>query len=41
MVDGWIIVQPSVYVFAVIETDYVTVRSIIREYLLTEVTWRC
>lgn len=40
MVDGWIIVQPGVYVFAVIETDDVTVRSIIREYLLTEVTWR-
>lgn len=40
MVDGWIIVQPSVYVFAIVETDGVTVRSIIREYLLTEVTWR-
>jgi hypothetical protein len=40
MVDGWIVVQPSIYVFAVIETDSVTVRSIIREYLLTEVTWR-
>ncbi|MER9852528.1 MULTISPECIES: hypothetical protein [unclassified Mesorhizobium] len=40
MVDGWIIVQPGIYVFAVIETDGVTVRSIIREYLLTEVSWR-
>lgn len=40
MVDGWIIVQPGIYVFAVIETEGVTVRSIIREYLLTEVTWR-
>ena len=40
MVDGWIIVQPGVYVFAIIETEGVTVRSIIREYLLTEVTWR-
>lgn len=40
MVDGWIIVQPGVYVFTVIETDGVTVRSIIRDYLLTEVTWR-
>ena len=39
-VNGWIIVQPEVYVFAVIETAGVTVRSIIREYLLTEVTWR-
>ncbi|MCT2581151.1 MAG: hypothetical protein E5X23_08335 [Mesorhizobium sp.] len=40
MADGWIIVQPGIYVFAVIETDGVTVRSIIREYLLTEVSWR-
>jgi hypothetical protein len=40
MADGWIIVQPGVYVFAVIEADGVTVRSIIREYLLTEVTWQ-
>lgn len=40
MVEGWIIVQPGVYAFAVIETDSVTIRSIIREYLLTEVTWR-
>ena len=40
MVDGWIVVQPDVYVFAVIETAGVTVRSIIREYFLTEVTWR-
>lgn len=40
MVNGWIVVQPDVYVFAVIEADGVTIRSIIREYLLTEVTWR-
>ncbi|MER8802250.1 hypothetical protein [Mesorhizobium sp. M0998] len=40
MADGWIIVQPDIYVFAVIETDGMTVRSIIREYLLTEVSWR-
>jgi len=40
MVEGWIVVQPGVYIFAVIDTDGVTVRSIIREYLLTEVTWR-
>jgi hypothetical protein len=39
MAHGWIIVQPEIYVFAVIETNGVTVRSIIREYLLTEVTW--
>ena len=40
MVDGWIIVQPEIYVFAVVESDGVIVRSIIREYLLTEVMWR-
>jgi hypothetical protein len=40
MAAGWIIVQPEIYVFAIIESDGVTVRSIIREYLLTEVTWR-
>jgi hypothetical protein len=40
MAGGWIIVQPGVYVFAVIETDGVIIRSIIREYLLTEVAWR-
>ena len=39
MADGWIIVQPGVYVFAVIDTDSIVVRSIIREYLLTEVRW--
>jgi hypothetical protein len=39
MVDGWIVVQPGIYVFAVIEGDCVAVRSIVREYLLTEVTW--
>lgn len=40
MVDGWIVVQPNVYVFAVLDAEGVIVRSIIREYLLTEVTWR-
>lgn len=37
--NGWIIVQPGVYVFAVLEDDGIVVRSIIREYLLTEVRW--
>jgi hypothetical protein len=39
MVNGWIVVQPAVYSFAVVEAEGVTVRSIIREYLLTEVQW--
>lgn len=39
MADGWIIVQPDVYVYTVLEDDGVIVRSIIREYLLTEVRW--
>ncbi len=39
MADGWIIVQPGVYVYIVFEDDGVIVRSIIREYLLTEVRW--
>ena len=40
MASGWIIVQLGTYVFAVFEDDDgVIVRSIIREYLLTEVRW--
>jgi hypothetical protein len=39
IIHGWVIVQPEVYVFAVIDNGLVTVRSIIREYLLTEVSW--
>ncbi len=39
MAAGWIIVQPGVYVFTVFENDGIVVRSIIREYLLTEVRW--
>jgi hypothetical protein len=40
MINGWIVVQPEIYVFAVIETEGILVRSIIREYLLTEVFWQ-
>jgi hypothetical protein len=40
IIDGWIVVQPEIYVFAVIEKGGVSVRSIIREYLLTEVVWQ-
>lgn len=40
MAAGWTIVQLGVYVFAVFEDDDgVVARSIIREYLLTEVRW--
>lgn len=39
MAAGWIIVQPGAYVFTVFENDGIVVRSIIREYLLTEVRW--
>jgi len=39
MAAGWIVVQPGVYVFTVLEDDGIVVRSIIREYLLTEVRW--
>ncbi len=40
MASGWIVVQLGTYVFAVFEDDDgVIVRSIIREYLLTEVRW--
>ncbi len=39
MVDGWIVVAPGIYRFAVMQTGGVTVRSIIREYLATAVVW--
>lgn len=35
--DGWIEVQPGVYRYAVMESDGFIVRSVIREYLATEV----
>ena len=38
--DGWIEVQPDVYRYAVMDHgDAVTVRTLIRSYLATEVTW--
>lgn len=39
MQAGWVTVQPRRYAYAVFENGAVTVRSIIREYLLTEVSW--
>lgn len=37
--DGWVVVQPNVYRFAVMESGQFVVRTVIREYLATEVTW--
>ena len=38
--DGWVEVQPDVYRYAVMHKgDWVTVRTLIRNYLATEVTW--
>lgn len=37
--DGWVVVQPDVYRFAVIDNGQFVVRTVIREYLATEVVW--
>jgi len=37
--DGWVIVQPNVYRFAVMNRGQFVVRTVIREYLATEVAW--
>lgn len=38
--DGWVVVQPDVYRFAVMDQgDRFVVRTVIREYLATEVIW--
>lgn len=37
--DGWVVVQPNVYRFAVMDQGQFIVRTVIREYLATEVTW--
>ena len=39
MQSGWIIVAPDSYAYTVFENGGVTVRSIIKEYLLTEISW--
>lgn len=38
--DGWVIVQPDVYRFAVMDNGRFVVRTVIREYLATEVVWQ-
>lgn len=37
--DGWVVVQPNVYRFAVMDHGQFVVRTVIREYLATEVVW--
>jgi len=37
--DGWVVVQPNVYRFAVMDQGQFIVRTVIREYLATEVAW--
>jgi hypothetical protein len=37
--DGWVIVQDDVYRYAVMQTGGLTVRSVIRNYLASEVRW--
>lgn len=37
--DGWVVVQPNVYRFAVMDHNQFVVRTVIREYLATEVAW--
>jgi hypothetical protein len=39
MVNGWIVVQSSVYRYAVIQDGTMLVRSVIKDYLATEVFW--
>jgi len=38
--DGWVVVQPNVYRFAVMDHGEFIVRTVIREYLATEVVWK-
>ena len=37
--NGWVIVQDDVYRYAVVQEGALLVRSIIRNYLATEVAW--
>lgn len=37
--DGWVVVQDCVYRYAVVPDGRLVVRSVIREYLVTEVLW--
>lgn len=37
--DGWVVVQEGVYRYAVFQDDGIVVRTILHEYLATEVLW--
>lgn len=37
--DGWINVQDNIYRYIVFQQDLLTVRSVIHNYLATEVVW--
>lgn len=37
--DGWIIVQDGVYRYVAVHTGGITVRTVLHEYLATQVTW--
>lgn len=39
MVDGWMIVQEDVYTYCLIQGPPVIVRTVLNEYLATEVVW--
>ena len=39
LVDGWIHVQRDVYRYMIVQGTKTLVRSVIAEYLATEVTW--
>jgi hypothetical protein len=39
LVDGWVSVQPESYRYAVIQEDGLIIRSVIANYLATEVRW--
>lgn len=39
MVGGWIVIQPGVYRYAVLQDGGIVVRAVIRDYLATETRW--
>ena len=39
LVNGWIEVQSDVYRYAVLQDDGIIVRSVIAEYIASEVRW--
>ncbi|MDI1282276.1 hypothetical protein [Brevundimonas sp.] len=39
LVDGWIVVQPGIYRYAVLQDDGIVVRSVIRDHIAIETRW--